>query len=109
MILHQLFERLIQPLPFRRLLIRILQIGDLAPAPHRTHPAFLRPHRVPHLFLRGNDLQILLVILRANRRGALEHHVLKQMRHTRDTRSFVHAAHARHPAAGNTRRIIALQ
>ena len=109
MILHQFLKLLIQLLPLRRLLVRILQVGDFTSTPHLAHPAFLRAHRVPHFFLRSNDLYILLVILGSNRRRALKHHVLKQMRHASDAWPFVHAAHTRHPAAGNTWRIIAFE
>ena len=99
--LHQLLEFLLQLLPALGLLVRILKVGDLAAAPHRAHLAFLSPHTITHLFLRGNNLEILLVILGADCGCALEHHVLKEMGDAGNARALIGAAHARHPTAGD--------
>ena len=94
-------ELLLQLLVTRRLVLRLLQVIDLATPPRRAHLRLLQAHRIAQLLLLGDDPQILLVILRAHRRRALEHHVLEEMRDARDAGPFIRAADVGNPAAGD--------
>ena len=76
----QLVELLLQFAVARRLVLRLEQVVDFAAAIRRAHLPLLLAHLVADAFLLGDDFEVLLVILRADGRRALEHHVLEEVR-----------------------------
>ncbi|OQC23387.1 MAG: hypothetical protein BWX68_02818 [Verrucomicrobia bacterium ADurb.Bin063] len=78
---------------------RALQVGG-------AHLPLLLPHRLADPLLRGDNLQVARVIRGADRPGALEHHVLEEMRDAGHARPLVRAAHMRHPAPRHRRLVV---
>ena len=74
----------------------------------RAHLPLLPAHFIADAFLRGNNLQVFLVILGADVRRPFEHHVLEQVRDTGDAQPFVGAPDVRDPAARNAWLIMTL-
>ena len=87
---------------------RLGQVIDFAPPQGQTHFTLLQAHGIAHLLLLFDDLGVALGIARANGRRTLEHHVLEEVRDAGDARPLVHAADARHPAAGDGGRAVSL-
>ena len=91
-----------------RLVLRLRDVVDLAAAPGRAHLRLLGPHLVAQLLLLGDDLEVPLRVLRAERRRPLEHHVLEEVADAGDADALVDAADLRDPAGGDRRLVGAL-
>ena len=104
----EVVELLFQFAPARCLVLRLLPVVNLTAPPGRAELDLLGAHFFTHLLLCIDDLQILRVILRADGLGALEHHVLEQMRDARAAGLLIRAADVRHPAAGDGRLVMPL-
>ncbi|MEO8349736.1 MAG: hypothetical protein ABI610_12550 [Acidobacteriota bacterium] len=96
-------ELLLELAQARRLVLRLQDVVDLAPAPGSADLRVLLPHLVAQLLLLGDDREVLFVVLRADRRRALEHHVLEKVRDPGDARTLVRAADEGDPAARDAR------
>ena len=107
LILDQLLELALQLAPAGRHILELGRIIDVSATIGLTHLALFLPHQIANAFLVGNNLEVALIILGANRRGPLEHHVLKKMSHAGDAGALVGTAHARHPAARHGRLALA--
>ena len=105
---HQFVELFLQLPVSLRLVFRLLQVVYLPAPPGGAHLRHLLAHPLANPFLFGDDFEVLLVVLGADRRRAFEHHVLEQVRHAGDTGPFVGAADVRHPAARDGRFIVPL-
>ena len=90
------------------LVFRLGHVVDLAAPQGQPHLGLLPAHGVAHHFLLINDLGVALGIARADGRRALEHHVLEEVRDAGDAGALVDAADARHPSAGDGRRVVPL-
>ena len=106
--LDELLEFLLQLAIARRLALGLLHVLDVTPTPRGAHEHFLLADLIAELLLRVDDLEVLLVILGAERGRALEHHVLEEMRDARDAGPLVRAADMRDPSASNGRVIVPL-
>jgi len=87
---------------------RVVHARDLAATEPVAHLRHLVAHVVSHLLLLVDELQVEGDVLGADDVGALEHHVLKEVRDAGDARPFVRRADASHPAGGDGRRIVPL-
>ena len=92
----------------RRLALDLLDVLHLTAAPRRPHVAFLLPDQPPNPLLLRDDLQVPLGILRAQRRRALEHHVLEKVCDPGDPRTLVRAPHMDHERRGDARLVVPL-
>ena len=90
----------------RGLVLRLKQVVNGAVAILHAHLAFFQAHFIAHAFLRGDDFQVLLIVLSADGGRPLEHHVLEEVRNAGDAEAFVGAPDVRHPAARDGRFIV---
>ncbi len=91
-----------------RFALRLEEVVDFPAPVGGAHQGLFVANLSAHLFLLGDDFEVLFKILGANRRGPLEHHVLEQVRDAGDARPFVGAADVRDPAAGDGRVVVPL-
>ena len=88
--------------------LRALEVPDLAAAQLLAHHRHLRAHRLAELLLLLDQLDVLRVVLRADRLRALEHHVLEEVADAGDAGPLVHRADVGGPAGGDRGRVVLL-
>ena len=105
----QLLEFLVQLLVALCLILGLEQVVNFAATIRGAHFLLLLAHQIADALLLGDDLLVFFVVGSAQRGRALEHHVLKQVRHAGDAGAFVGAADFGDPAARYSRFALAFE